>query len=61
MQNQAVSKRQLLGIENDSVGILDNGIASNAPALVADDAPAMLTLGLRGVLVAVVPTGCGIG
>jgi len=61
VQDQAVAKRQLLGIEYNSIGILNKGIADNTPALVANDSAAVLTLGLRVVSVAVMPTGCGIG
>jgi hypothetical protein len=61
MQNQAVAKRQLLGIEHDSIGILDSRIAGNTPALVADHPATVFTRRLSVVLVAVIPTGCGIG
>ena len=61
MENQPVAKRQLLGIKHHPIRILYDRIAGNTPALVADDSATMFTRRLRVVLVAVIPTGCGIG
>jgi hypothetical protein len=61
MENQPVAKGQLLGIEHQSIRILDGRIAGNTPALMADDPATMFTRRLSVVLVAVIPTVCGIG
>jgi hypothetical protein len=60
VQDQAVAKRQLIGIDHDGIGILDDGVAGNAPALVADDPLTVFTWSLRVDLIAVMPTGRGI-
>src|ERR1700756_2999675 len=55
MENDGVSDCQLVGIQNNLTGIVDNWIQRQTPALVADDPLAVLTGRLRIVLVAVIP------
>src|SRR5579864_8290042 len=54
MENNGVSDCQLVGIQDNLTGIVDNWIQRQTPALVADDSLAMLTSRLRVVLVAVI-------
>src|ERR1700758_4716204 len=54
MENDGVSDCQLVGIQDNLTGIVDNWIQRQTPALVADDSLAMLTSRLRVVLVAVI-------
>jgi hypothetical protein len=61
VKDQSITKRELVRIEHGSIGILDDRIAGNAPVLVADDPATMFTRRLGIVLVAVIPTLCGIG
>jgi hypothetical protein len=60
MKNQLVAKAQLRWIRNRSVRVLHQGVASDAPFFMSDNARTMLTSCLGVVLVAVIPTGCGI-
>ena len=61
MQYEGIEKGQLLRIKDSPVSVLDDGVAGDAPPFVADDSPTMFTSRLSVVLVAVIPTGCGIG
>src|SRR5579872_7029607 len=54
MENNGVSDCQLVGIQDNLTGIVDNWIQRQTPALVADDSLAVLTSRLRVVLVAVI-------
>jgi len=54
MENNGVSECQLVGIQDNLTGIVDNWIQRQTPALVVDDPLAVLTSRLRVVLVAVI-------
>lgn len=61
MQDQTVAEVERLRLRNSTVSILDQGIAGYTPALVTHDSTTVFTRGLSVVLIAVMPTGCGIG
>jgi hypothetical protein len=54
VENNGVSDCQVVGIQDNLTGIVDNWIQRRTPALVADDPLAVLTSRLRVVLVAVI-------
>lgn len=54
MKNQCVSTRQLAGVGNDGVGIVDGWVNRQAPAFMTNDATAVFTRGLCIVDVAVI-------
>jgi hypothetical protein len=58
MQNEIVRQGQLLGLKNYSKCILDVLIASDTPALMADDSLTVFTGGLSVVPVCVIPSRC---
>ena len=60
VQDQSIAKVQLLRINNNAVGVLDEHIARDAPALMAHNPTTVFASGLSIVLVTVMPTGCGI-
>jgi hypothetical protein len=53
VENNGISDCQLVGIQDNLTGIVDNRIQRQTPALVADDPLAVLTRRLRVVRVAV--------
>jgi hypothetical protein len=61
MQDQTVAEVERFGLRNSTVSILDQGIAGYTPALVTHDSTTVFARGLSVVLIAVMPTGCGIG
>jgi uncharacterized membrane protein len=61
VQDQAIANCQLLGIDHDSIGILDGRIGGNTPTLMVNDPATVLACGLGFVLIAVIPAGCGMG
>jgi hypothetical protein len=60
MQDQAIAKCELAGVQHEPVGILNNRITGDTPFFVLKNASAMLAGGLSIGLISVVPTGCGI-
>jgi hypothetical protein len=53
VQNQVVRERQFLRVHNRLVGIVDQGVASNAPGFVTNYARTVLARGFGVVLIAV--------
>lgn len=55
VQYDRIPNRQPVGVQNDLVGILDEGIECNAPAFVLENLAAMIAGGFNRVLIAVMP------
>ena len=61
MQDQAIAKCELPGIQHEPVGILNDRITRHAPLFVLKNASTLLAGSLSIGLISVIPTGGGIG
>ena len=60
VQDQPVAERQRLRIQHGSIGVPHRRITSNTPLLVAHDSTTVFAGRLLVILIAVIPTGCGL-